>query len=99
MLKKMPRKNRADEISALENKYGPYFNMALAHLFDVGYLNITPEAVEEAKIEIQNEEQCQEGIPIMTAGFKCQLLDIALELKQFSIWELLSYVKTDLFIG
>lgn len=97
--KELRKKYRADEIAKLENRYGVYFRIALAHLFDVGCQNITPEAIKEMKVDILNAKQEQEGIPVMTAEFKCQLLDIALELTEFSLWELLSYVKTDLHIG
>lgn len=95
--KELRKKNRADEIAAFESRHGVYFRMALSHLLDVGYRHITSEDVEEAKAAILAEKT--EGVPVMTPEFQCGLLDLALELTQFSLWELLSYVKTDLFMG
>lgn len=93
------KRYRAAAIAAIEARHGTYFRMALSHLLDVGYRHITPESVEETKVSILNEEPDAQGKPVMTPEFQCHLLDIALELKQFSLWELLSYVKTDLHVG
>lgn len=93
-----PAKPYLSEIEVIMNKYGEQiFRMAVTVLFDMGYSNIDAEEVAEAKQQIMAEEQ--KGLPIMTPEFKCHLLDIALELKQFNIWSLLDFVKVRLFIG
>lgn len=93
-----PAKPYLNEIEAVMNKYGEQvFRMALSHLFDVGYSHVHEESVAYAKQNIMAQEQ--KRTPIMTPEFQCHLLDIALELKQFSIWSLLDFVKERLFIG
>lgn len=90
------------EIRKIEEKYGlAYFRMGLTHLFDVGYRNITAENVAESKKTIMAEAEADSGsgISIMTPAFQCHLLDIALELTQFGLWDLLAYVKTDVVFG
>lgn len=85
------------EIEAILNKYGEVrFRMALSHLFDVGYRHVDEESVAEAKQQIMAEEH--NCMPVMTPEFQCMLLDIALALKQYSIWSLLDFVKSYLFI-
>lgn len=92
------KKHNRNEIEAIRDERGDYvFRMALSHLFDVGFLHITEKNVENAKACIMAEEEV--GIPIMTKAFKCELLDIALELTQFSLWDILYYVKHEVHIG
>lgn len=92
------KKHNGNEIDAIRNTHGdPVFRMGLAHLLDVGVRHITVETVAETKAGIMAE--VEEGTPIMTKAFKCMLLDIALELTQFSIWDLLYYVKHEVYIG
>lgn len=87
-----------DEIGTIMNRYGEQiFRMALTLLFDMGYSNVDDERVAQAKQQILAEEQKE--VPVITSEFKCHLLDIALELKQFNIWSLLDFVKERLFIG
>lgn len=91
-----------DEIKKIENHHGTtYFGMALSHLFDVGHMHITSESVEKIKTVIMNKDTQKTGggTPIMTPDFQCYLLDICLDLAQFSIWDLLAYVKKHLHIG
>lgn len=92
------KKHNGNKIDGVRNNYGDtVFRMALAHLFDAGCMHITAKAVENAKASIMAEEE--KGIPIMTKEFRCALLDIALELAQFTIWDLLYYVKHEVYIG
>lgn len=94
----VPTKPHLGEIEAIINKYGEQiFRMALTLLFDMGYSNIDAESAADMKRQIMAEEQ--KDMPVITPEFKCHLLDIALELRQFSIWSLLDFIKTRLFIG
>lgn len=91
-----------NEIKKIEDKHGTvYFRMALTHLFDAGHKHITQENVDETKAGIMAKaaENTSGGKPIMTPEFQCYLLDISLELAQFSIWDLLAYVKKNVHIG
>ena len=91
-----------NEIKKIENRHGTaYFRMALSHLFDVGHKHITTENIEKTKADIMAKatRKTGGGTPIMTPEFQCYLLDISLELAQFSIWDLLAYVKKNVHIG
>ena len=92
------KNHHGNEIDTIRNERGDrVFRMALAHLFDVGMLHVTEKNVENTKKSIMAEEET--GFPIMTKAFKCELLDIALELTQFSLWDILYYVKHEVHIG
>lgn len=93
-----PAAHSANEIAAIRDKTGdPAFRMALSHLFDIGFRNITEESIVECKEMIIATEET--GTPIMTKEFQCRLLDVALELTRFSIWDLLYFVRTQVYIG
>ena len=84
-------------IETVRNKYGEeLFRMALTYLFDAGHSHIDEENAEETKRDIMAEKPT--GTPVMTPGFQCHIIDAALELKQLSVWTLLAYVKTQVFI-
>ena len=84
-------------IDVVRNKYGEtLFRMALSHLFDVGHRHMDEESAEETKRGIMAEKPA--GTPVMTPEFQCHIIDAALELKRFSVWTLLAYVKTQVFI-
>lgn len=96
------KRHHGAEIKKIEDRYGTiYFRMALSHLLDVGFQHITAENVAETKAKIMADAASRTGpgIPVMTPEFQCQLLDIALELTQYGLWNLLAYVKTDVVVG
>lgn len=85
---------KTNEIQAIENKYGMMlFRMAFSHLVDVGHRHMSdPELVAKSCKTIK---ETTPGNSIMTADFQCSLMECAAELTQFSIDDLLRYVKTD----
>lgn len=85
---------KTNEIQAIENKYGMMlFHMAFTHLIDVGHRHMSnPELVAENCKAIRETTKPNS---IMTADFQCSLMKCAAELTQFSIDDLLRYVKTD----
>lgn len=99
---KIENQHREAEIKRLEDRHGTvYFRMGLTHLFDCGFRNMTEENASQSKTAIMEAAAASTdtGISIMTPEFQCYLIDIALELTQFSIWDLLAYVKTHIGIG
>lgn len=85
---------KTKEIQAIENKYGMMiFRMAFTHLMDVGHRHMSdPEMVSESCKTIR---ETTSDNSFMTADFQCSLMECAAELTQFSIDDLLRYVKTD----
>lgn len=85
---------KTNEIQAIENKYGMMlFRMAFTHLMDVGRRHMSdPELVAESCKTIRETTKPNS---IMTADFQCSIMECAAELTQFSIDDLLRYVKTD----
>ena len=84
-------------IRAVEDKYGlPLFRMALTHLIDVGVRNFSSEAVDNTlkQIEEQRAKEKQEGAkPAMSTEFQCAIIRCSAELSEFSIWEIITYIK------
>lgn len=96
------RRHHGKEIQKIEDKYGLLcFRMGLSHLFDCGHQNITEECVEKTKIQIMKEAEADTSgnISLFSPETQCHLMDIVLELAQFSLWDLLAYVKTNVEIG
>lgn len=90
------------EIKKLEDKFGTvYFRMGLTHLFDCGCRNMTADNISISKSQIMEDAAARTDgeIPVMSPEFQCYLLDVALELAQYSIWDLLAYVKTYVVLG
>lgn len=81
-----------DQIYDIENRYGTLaFRAALSYLIDIGWQHVTAESAKEEKEQIMLEEE-KEGV-IISKAFQCAIVDIAVELTGFSIWDLLRYVK------
>lgn len=85
---------KTNKIQAIENKYGMMlFRMAFTHLMNVGHQHMSnPELLAESCKTIREKTKPNS---IMTADFQCSLMECAAELTQFSIDDLLRYVKTD----
>jgi hypothetical protein len=89
--------NKTQEISAIENKYGPaFFRMGLAHLADVGIRHLTDENVNEAVKQITANDKADKAegvVNIMTAEFQCEIVRCAVSLSKFGVWGLFAYIK------
>jgi len=98
-------KNTTKEINLVMEEYGePIFRMALTHLFDVGIQNLTEKNVDKTIKTIQKQEEERiasnsKGTPLMTIDFQIELLQCALKLAKYSVWDLLYFVKKNIFIG
>jgi hypothetical protein len=95
--------SKKQEISAIENKYGPtLFRMGLSHLADVGIRHLTDENVNEAVKQIAANDEADKAngvVSIMTAEFQCEIVRCAAELATFSVWELFAYIKNHVTVS
>lgn len=85
-----------ERIDAIRKRNEVLLRMAITHLFDVGWKNITPGSVEATIEYIRKEERKDKAmgrIAVMTADFQVDLMQTCLELKQFSPVTLLVYVS------
>lgn len=77
------------KLDAIRNKHHEaIFRMGLYHLFDVGVRHMTPELCEEAKCEIGNKAN-----GMLSPAVQREIIDIAYELSQFCMSDLLMYVQ------
>lgn len=77
--------NVNEKLKKLYNKYGPYFNMSLCHLMDVGLDNILNVDLEKVRDEAQAREDeilAKGNIPIMTVDFQVQIVRLAQEIRE-----------------
>lgn len=93
-----------NKFETIANNYGEViFRCALQHTFDTGAQNFTTRRVNATKRSIkQHEAEALEAgkIPIMTAEFQIAILECATEIAQVNdFWELMRFVKKNLFIG
>jgi hypothetical protein len=89
-------KSDLKKIKELEDKYGlVLFRMALTHLFDVGVRHIEDKNAVEKSINaiMEQSENKDGGVPIMTPKFQCDILRCASALAEFTIWTLFAYIK------
>lgn len=85
-----------ERIDAIRRRNEVLLRMAITHLFDVGWKNITPGSVEATIEYIRKEEKKYKAmgkIPVMSGDFQVALMETCLELKQFSPVTLLVYVS------
>lgn len=82
----------ANKIQAIEDKYGlMILRMALTHLVDVGHRNLQDQV--EIKATCKEIRETTSSNSILSADIQCSLIECAHELTQFSIQNLLRYVK------
>lgn len=80
-----------DKIAEIHCRIGdPLFRMALQCLLENGQRNFTPKDVSNYENSLQSGIS---GNPILTLDFQRKLLACACELSQFSLWDVLLYVK------
>lgn len=91
---KMSEKMQA--IDAIRRRNEILLRVAITHLMDVGWNNITPESVKYTSELIRKREEENEKngiISVMTADFQIAILETALELKEFSPVTILTYAS------
>lgn len=85
-----------ETIRKINNKYGePVFRMALSHLFEKGR-----EAFQQVDVdkECKSILRCKGKNPIITPELQVQIVRCAHELAKPEIWDIFSYIKTDVAI-
>lgn len=78
------------------------FRMAIAHLFDVGYRNLTQDNVKSAIEEImKDEKESKKNGTILAITPECLILivETAYKLRDYSVWDLLKYIKRNIYIA
>ncbi len=99
VLKISTRSQQDDDIGKLEKlrmRNEVVLRCAITHLFDVGWRNITPEAVERTIEAIREEEKRNKRagkLMFVGADFQVAIMEMTLELKEFSPVTLLVYVS------
>lgn len=77
-------------INAIRSDYGEMiFRMAISHLMDVGMRNLTPELVDEAKVEIMKQDDSK---AFVTNEALCDVVECAGELAKINAIDLLVYI-------
>lgn len=91
-----PTEKTMAQINAIYNLNGHLaFNMALQVLFDNGVKTFTAAFIAREKKIIRKETPSNS---VLSASFKCGLLDIAYELSHFKLSDILLYIKLYLWI-
>ena len=97
----MSYKETEKTIKNFENEYGEFVvRSAFIYMIDVGKENFNDATVCEIKENIKAE--CREieargNVPLATAKFQCEIVDVAYELSKLPTMELLVYVQKNLW--
>lgn len=98
----MSYKETEKTIKNFENEYGEFVvRSAFIYMIDVGKENFNDATVCEIKENIKAE--CREieargNVPLATAKFQCEIVDVAYELSKLPTMELLVYVQENMYI-
>ena len=87
------KKGNNPKLEGILNEVGmPYFTMAVSHLFDVGYRNMTEESVKETVEELKSKEEKPNAI--MTNDFMIYIIEAAYKISQAaSILDLVKFTS------
>jgi hypothetical protein len=87
------KKANNPKLEGILNEAGlPYFNMAVTHLFDVGYRNMTEESVRETIKELNAKEENPRAF--MTNDFMVFIIETAYKISQAaSILDLVKFTS------
>lgn len=86
-------KEKLEGLKKIEQTYGGFFRIGVAHLTDVGARHLTPIWVEKAKNDLQAlpDEEAQFNIITKNAWF--DIIDCAAELAHYSFEDIHEYIN------
>ena len=94
MAKKIIKQSTKD-IRTIENNYGlMIFRCAITHLMSVGHQMARKDEFISHSCDVINKNTPKSAF--MTADFQCEIVKCAADIAKFDIWEIFSYIKTDL---